>query len=786
VPLSQYRVIESATLPAAAYAARLLADFGAEVIKLEPPSGDPGRNASPLIDTPDGPIGAPYAFLNAGKQTTTAPLTDALLAGADVLIISDPAFDADAARARHPGLIIADVSWFGRSGPYADFAGSDVVCRALSGMVHLVGPAEGPPLVAPDFQALTIGGLGAAIAILAALMSRRRGDAGRALEVSIHETCIAYAELNTADAFVRGEGQHRLGINRFWPTYPVGIYPVRDGWLGVTVVTPAQWHAFCAMLGLDDLAADPGLHTGLERAPRAAEIEARFLPILLTRTVDEWFRESLVRRLPIVPVPTMADTLANPEYRDRGAIIPIDVGGRPLHGLGSPLRLTRSRPARASKVPALSTTPPAPRPAIPAGRADGKPLLHGIRIVDLSMGWAGPLASRFMADLGADIVKIEACQYPDWWRGVDFRPHVLAERLYEKAGRFNALNRNKRGITLDLTTPEGVAAAKALVAGADAVIENYAAGVLEKLGLDYAALSAVNPNLVMLSMCAFGASSQWSDCRAYGSTLEHGSGLPHLAGRPTDPPSMGHIAYGDATGGLNGATALLVALLHRNATGEGQHIDLSQIECMLPMAGPALLATSAGTPTPRTGNRHPDHAPHGIFPTAAPDSWLAITVTSDAMWQRCATAIGRPDLAADPALQNTNGRHAQADRIEAALATWSSQHTAEAAMAALQKAGVAAGTAIPPIALFDDPHLKARGFWQYLDRPFTGPFPQSALPFRENQTAYAIRTPAPTLGQHTAEILSSLLGYSEATLADLAARSITGTEAVAPRKRSAL
>jgi len=782
MPLSRYRVIEVGTLPAAAYTARLLADFGAEVIKLEPRDGDPARRASPLLATDNGAVGAPYAFLNFGKESFIGGARDAeaLLAGCDVCITSDAEFDAAAAQAAYPGLIIADLSWFGRSGPYANFAGSDTVCRALAGLVQLVGLTEGPPLVAPDFQAMTIGGLAGAIAILTALMARRRGDAGRTIEVSVLEACIAYSELHTGDALMFGGGQQRLGINRFWPTYPAGIYRARDGWVGVTIITPLQWRSFCAMLGLDDLGADPALATGLERNGHADVLEARFLPKLLERTVAAWFAEALERRLPIVPVPEMPGVLDNREFRERGAIVPVTVGGRSLSGCGSPLRLTRTPPRRGGVVPRLGSATIARRTAIPPGKPDGKPMLDGLRIVDLSMGWAGPLASRFMADLGADIVKIEACQYPDWWRGGDFRPQAMAEHLYEKAGRFNALNRNKRGITLDLTTPEGVAATKALVAGADAVIENYSSGVLEKLSLDYPALRDVNPSIVMLSMCAFGASSAWRDCRAYGSTLEHASGLPHLVGCPEDPPVMGHIAYGDATGGLNGAAALLVALLHRNATGEGQHIDLSQVESMLPMAGPALLAYAAGTLPPRTGNRHPDCAPHGVYPCAGQDTWICISVLDDAMWQRCATAIGRAELA--ERFAQLHARRAAEDMLDGAIAAWTRTRDADAAMTKLQAAGVAAGVARAPIDLFKDAHLVARGFWQYVDRPFTGPFPQSSLPFREGGHATPVQTPAPTLGQHTEEILRDLLGYDAARLADLAARHITGTGPLPSRR----
>ena len=184
-------------------------------------------------------------------------------------------------------------------------------------------------------------------------------------------------------------------------------------------------------------------------------------------------------------------------------------------------------------------------PAPAAVSANPKRPLEGLRIVDLSMGWAGPLATRHLADLGGDIIKVEACQYPDWWRGVDNRPIVIEQVLYEKSAYFNVLNRNKRGVTLDLTTPDGVRLVKDLVRGADAVIENYSIGVLPKLGLDYDSLRKVNPGLVMVSMPAFAADGPWGDCRAYGSTLEQASGLPSISGRPEGPPAMNHIAFGD-------------------------------------------------------------------------------------------------------------------------------------------------------------------------------------------------------------------------------------------------
>jgi crotonobetainyl-CoA:carnitine CoA-transferase CaiB-like acyl-CoA transferase len=238
-------------------------------------------------------------------------------------------------------------------------------------------------------------------------------------------------------------------------------------------------------------------------------------------------------------------------------------------------------------------------------------------------------------------------------------------------------------------------------------------------------------------------------------------------------------------GGLNAAAAVLVALLHRMRTGEGQYVDLSQVECMMPLAGPAMIACSAGQDLPRTGNRHPAHAPHGMFRCQGQDQWLAVTVTDDAMWQACALAIGRRDLADDASLRTAAGRLADQDRIEQAIAAWTATRTPDDAMAALQAAGVAAGVARAPFALFEDPQLVARGYWRKYARPFIGDFPQSVLPFREGDAPYPILSPAPTLGQHTEEVLARLLGYSREKLAALAEAGVTGTQTVASRRTAA-
>ncbi len=810
MPLTGYRVVEIGAMPAGAYAARFFADFGAEVIKIEPPGGDPVRGFAPLIDIAPGQRESGwFAFLNFGKKSVVvdpASATDRgrladLLRHADLLIDSLGAasraalgIDHAALRATDPDLVIADVTWFGDSGPYRDFKATDSVVRALAGFVQLIGPEEGPPLTLPDYQAAIMGGLGTFIPAMAALHARRDGRGGRALGVSVHEATVALAEYQAIEAWSTGTPQKRWGFNRFTPTYPMGVYRCKSGWIGITIVTPAQWKGFCELMGMADLARDPNHVMGPDRLARAEALEARFIPRFLDRTADEWFERALALRLPFAIVPDMEELLRWPVFRHRDAIVPVTAGRRTVEVPGSPLHLTVTPARFGGVVPSIgehdnAVAPPTARdkraaPAIAATGAAGP--LAGMRIVDFSMGWAGPICTRTLADLGADVIKIEACGYPDWWRGVDNRPEVLAQRLYEKAARFNIMNRNKRAITLDLTVPDGVALAKALVKDADAVVENYSAGVLATFGLDYAALKQVNPSLVMASMAAFGATGPWRECRAYGSTLEQGSGLPSVGGRAGDPPMMNHLAFGDAVGGLNAASALLVALMHRKRTGIGQHIDLSQVQCMLPFTAAWAIEQSAnGKLAPRAGNRHPAHAPHGVFPCVGADKWMLVAVADDAMWRGLCRAIGRDDLARDAGLASADGRRAQQDRLEAAIADWTRGRTADEAMTALQAVGVAAGAVRAPMDLIDDPHLTARGFWQWVDRLWVGRHPQPSAPWREADAPVPVRWPAATMGQYNEEVLGGLLGLSAAELGRLANADVIGTEALPADKRKA-
>jgi len=279
----------------------------------------------------------------------------------------------------------------------------------------------------------------------------------------------------------------------------------------------------------------------------------------------------------------------------------------------------------------------------------------------------------------------------------------------------------------------------------------------------------------MLSMPAFGGAGPWRDARAYGSTLEHASGLPTVSGAADGPPLTNQLAYGDPVGGMNATAALLVALLHRKSTGEGQHIDLAQVECMFPLVAPWIIAQSAlGSPGPRLGNRHPDQVPHGAFPCES-EGWVAIAITDDAAWKRLCAVLERTDLAG----LDRDARRAREDELEALLAAWTRDRDADVVMSVLQANGVAAGAIRWPTELRRDTHLRARGFWQEVDRPFLGTHTLPSAPIRmAGGPPLKILRPAPTLGQENAAVLSELLGLSAADIAGLEAEGIIGTEAI--------
>jgi crotonobetainyl-CoA:carnitine CoA-transferase CaiB-like acyl-CoA transferase len=406
--------------------------------------------------------------------------------------------------------------------------------------------------------------------------------------------------------------------------------------------------------------------------------------------------------------------------------------------------------------------------------------LQGIRIIDLSMGWAGPLTCRHMADMGADVIKVESCERFDWWRSWEATPEWIANDGAEKSTAFNMVNRNKRDITLDLEHPEGRELLLRLIATANAVVENFSGSVLPKLKLGFEEFREANENIILLSMPAFGSTGPWSQFRAYGSTVEQASGLPHLNGLEEDPPTMQHVALGDAVGGLTGAAALLVALRHQANTGEGQFVDLSQVEGLFPLAAHGILQYAAtGSAPPREGNRSSSHAPRGVYRCAGEDEWIVIEVSDEAQWDALKQQIGETLSG----FGDMNDRQQRAESLDAAIARWTAERDAREVMMQLQGAGIPAASTHSSKSLLNDPHLEQRGFWQWLERAVVGRQPNPSPPYRIGDAPFPIATPAPTLGQHNEEVLSGILDLGSDDLARLTGLGIIGTRPRMPSER---
>lgn len=794
-------VLELAQGVAGPYCGRLLAAHGARVIKIEPPQGDAGRGLLPLReDCEDGEASGLFAWLNMRKESVCLDLAlpddinhlRSLIAASD-LVIDDTFYDVrreqgldpEDIHRKNPGLSWLAVTWFGQTGPYRDYPGSDGIVCALAGLSNAVGEAGGAPMLSSGHVPQIVAGVTGAIGALSALLGRRGNNPGRLIDLSIHEAALTFCEAGMiVPAFFDDIPKStRLGVNRFSPTFPMGIYPASDGWVGLTALTPPQWVQLCDMLEVPDLAKRPEFFVGVDRLAAADEIEAVLCPQIARWPARELAEEGQRRRIPLTLVPTAQEAISMPEFVERGAFeeVTSEAPGR-FEGPAIPYRLTGTPALRGGRAPSKGehtksvqdNLPPQKDAADISEKPAGKPLA-GYRILDLSMGWAGPLAARYCADMGAEIIKVEAPRRPDWWRGWEPTQEWVDSNGFEVATAFNAVNRNKSGITLDLTTKKGIALLKDLVAQSDALIENNSGAVMAKLGLEYETLKAIKPDLVMVSMPTFGLDHPWSHYRAYGSTVEQASGLPHFNGKADWPPTHQHVALGDPIAGLNAASAMMLALMAREKTGRGQFVDLSQVECLLSLGAHGFIEQSLNErPWPRIGSRHRLHAPHGTFPASGDDSWIAITVQNDEQWQALAEVIGN-DLARDARFATAALRKDNEDELEAAVSLWTAEHEGPEAARLLRQVGVPAAPVLSVMDLLEDPHLTHRDLIQWKERAFIGNKPHPGPAFLMDGKRAPLERASPTLGEHNAAVLGSLLGLDEKALAELADHDIIGT-----------
>jgi len=415
--------------------------------------------------------------------------------------------------------------------------------------------------------------------------------------------------------------------------------------------------------------------------------------------------------------------------------------------------------------------------------------LEDIRVLDLSMWFAGPMATRLLGDMGAEIIKIESLKHMDPWRGPANPSPKLRERFpvpietdqpYNCMAGFNLQNRNKLGITLDLSAPQGKELFKRLVKIGDIVIENYTPRVMGKLGLDYDVLKEINSRIIMMSMPALGRTGPEKDFLAFGQTLDCMSGMAFRTGYEGEEPRVQNgLAYGDPLSGMNAAFACLAALHHRRKSGEGMHVELSQLEGLIAFNADAIMDYSMNSKIQeRMGNRHPTMAPHGCYRCKGEDEWVTIAIPLDAAWERFCEAVGQPSWAEDDRFSDMVSRYQNQKELDTLIEEWTIKQDHYEVMDILQKADIPAGPVLDAKELLEDPHLNERGFFETVTHPEAGSHPYIGMYAKLSKTPGHIRKPAPCLGEDNQYVFGELLGFSKEEMDQLEKEGIIGTEPV--------
>jgi crotonobetainyl-CoA:carnitine CoA-transferase CaiB-like acyl-CoA transferase len=721
--------IEASGAVAVRYCGRLLAAMGAKVIRV--PSGDEApANRGGEADRAYG--------LWLDERKGTAPSLDAAIAAAadagDVLVLAGQtpaavrAVDGQLA-ALGSGATRVGITWFGDEGPYADWHGSDEVVHALIGMAFSFGLPDGPPTLPQGHGPQLIAGVDAFIGGLAALMSG--ASRPRRVDVTVLEAALCFTEVAAVTAAMDPTVKsQREGVNRYSPVYPSTVYPSADGHVGIMALTPAQWSGLCALVGRPEVAEDPRFATSAQRTLLADEIDSILGPALAMAPTDHWVEAGVRHRVPITPAPRPADLPRHPHWAGRASFARLD--GTDLVAPRLPYRFRFDGVVQDR----------------PQGGARGS--LTGVRVADFSMGWAGPLAARYLSDLGAEVLKVESTGRPDWWRGWE----IVEDQdppAHELPKHFLAVNRGKTGLDLDLTDPRHKAAAQAIIARSDVVIDNQGPGVMEKLGLGQAEQRRLRPGIVSICMPPFGLGGPLGGLRAYGSTVEQASGLPFVNGHEDWAPAQQHAAFGDPVAGVYTAAVAVAALYGRPNVG-GSDIESCQVECLFQLNADGIIADQLGM-VRRAGSRRGAASPVCVVPAAGEDAWLAVVVRGDAAWRALCMLVG--DRSLDPAW-SLGERQVREDAIEAALASWSRPLDPREAARRLQEAGVAAAPVCPAHGLCADPHIEVAAYWARLERRYVGTHVVTQMPLRFDGARPEMTSPAPVLGEHTSLVLATL------------------------------
>ena len=825
-PLSGTRVLDLTSNVAGPYATKLLADFGVDVIKVEPPDGDPARGEAPFFgEKPHIEGSLRFLHLNTSKRSVTLDLDSEdgvaalrkLIAGADILIedfapgrLAALGLDFEALSELRPGLVLTSITPWGQTGPYAGYQLTDLTAQAMAGPLIWTGSRDREPLKNAGSLAMHQAGGVAALATIAAYLRQERSGEGDWVDVSIYETQAGSRDRVTPYLTNHSYSGYELKRAAAGVSLASGVRPCRDGYVHILGTgNPRRLNSFLMMIGRPELVGDERLKGALALVDPALveDIEASYLGWLMQREKRDAIEEAQQHNLLAGPINSPADLVSEPHFIDRGAWEQIDhphtdaqtYPGRPFIMSDSPRPIASRAPTlgehSADVLDALNGDSGAdaawaardqPTPAesdAPRGRLP----LDGVRVLDSTVVWAGPYCTQLLAEWGAEVIRVEPItRFQPQTRqmerattrdeqielhergtgspgGHTFPDLDPGARPWDRNSGFNSHARNKRSVTADVSTEEGREMFYRLVAHADVFVENNVPETIEKAGITYEELKAINPDLIMLRMPAYGLNGPFKNYRGLGLHVEATVAHHYLRGYPVGTPDeAGSGLVGDAIAGIQGALAVVMALRHRLRSGRGQQIELAQAENFLPIiAEPILEWTMNGSdPGPR-GNRHPSHAPHQVYPTSGEDEWIAIDVATDGQFTALCDVLDGSTLATDPRFATAGERLANLDALDAAIGELTRPHEKFALFHSLQAAGVAAGPVQTAAEKHACPQLDARGFYEELENEVTGRHWYPGLIWRMANTPNSLRSAPVTLGQDNEYVWKQLVGMSD-------------------------
>ncbi|KAA0240752.1 CoA transferase [bacterium] len=778
-PLANVRVLETASWNGA-YAGRLLADGGADVVRVVPPSGDPLDSEPPFFGSSGKSVQA--TWYNAGKRLL--PLDVAVEGGierfhelvrnADILLDDgDGPLDSSRLRLVNPSLARVSISPAGEGGPWANLQVNDLVANALCGSASVTGNLETPPLNGYGNQTVHTVGLYAAICALAAHRAAKATGQFQHVDLSAHEALISCTEQVLMQWFFPDAGAWTSPVAaRLGSLHWSGGYEVYQGQTGGGIMVTAALNFAQVLLpwlveeGAAQDLADPAKYPDIIAMIRDLPYVMKVLrEWVAANDAEQLFFEAQRRHQPFGLVRSIRQALEIPQVEARGYLQEQAVPG--FGQVQFPGRLFRTSadgphpaPPRATDWESIrwsGVRPPAPRTKPPA---DPSRPLTGIRVMDFTHVLAGPFGTRVLGDLGADIIKVGTASRIAGANSLD-HPY------------FVCWNRNKRNILLNLAHPQGRAVAHRLAGQCDIITENFSAGVLARMGLDRPSLASTHPGVTVISMGGMGQSGPWKDFVTYAPTIHALCGLTHM----TNPPGRYDLGYGfsltDHLSGLACAVAALEGLEHRDRTGEGLAIDLAQFELGLGIMAPSLLDHLANGIDPEpAGNRHPfgAWAPHGIYRCAGDDRWVAIAVRGDGQWRALCEVMARMELAGDPRFATHTARLANEDALDAVVEDWTRPRDRYEVMAACQAAGIAAGAVQDAEDLATrDPQLRARDYFGAVESERWGTTGIDRFPARFNGVRPGLYQGVHEFGADTFEVLEEVLGLSPDEIAGLVA-----------------